>query len=132
MDADQRLVDLVICPCEGIRAGEIEDAVTRVGCRDVNEIKKITRAGMGPCQGCVCHLLVALILTRLVGPEAASVPHTSRPPVRPVPLARLGGWAQDVPEPPGTVDAGVLWGIKGGARGTLPLNASSRQEETRR
>jgi len=124
----QPVADLVICRCEGIRAGEIDHAITRIGCKDVNAIKKITRAGMGPCQGIVCHRVVALELARLVNSESASVPHTFRPPIRPVPLARLGAWAQDVSEPAGTVDADVVWKVKAGARGTISLPPSSPQE----
>lgn len=125
--AEQPVDDLIICRCERVGAEEIEHAITRVGCTDVNAVKKITRAGMGPCQGIVCHQLIALALARLVSPASASIPHKFRPPVRPVPLARLGAWAEDAAEPSGTVDADVLWGVKAGARGTLPLDASMQQ-----
>ncbi len=121
-DPGQHSPDLVICPCESVTASEVEDAITRVGCRDLNEVKKICRAGMGPCQGLVCHRLVERALARLVGQQAATVPHRCRPPIRPVPLGRLAAMAAHITEPRGTVDADVIWGAKPGARGTLPLD----------
>ena len=36
----------------------------------------------------------------------------ARPPVRPVPLGDLARLAGSMHEPPGTVDAGVIWGVK--------------------
>ena len=93
-DTEDALSSLIVCRCEQVGAGEIEHAIAALGCRSVNEVKKLTRAGMGPCQGKVCHRLVALALARLA-------PH--------------------IPEPPGTVNAEVVWGLSRGARGTLVL-----------
>lgn len=112
---------LIVCRCELVGAGEVEDAIARLGCRSVNEVKKLTRAGMGPCQGRVCSRLVRLALARLAGAEAAAVPPQARPPVRPVALEQLARLAPDMPEPAGTVNAEVIWGLSRGARGTLVL-----------
>ena len=120
-DTEDALSSLIVCRCEQVGAGEIEHAIAALGCRSVNEVKKLTRAGMGPCQGKVCHRLVALALARLADPEAAAVPPQVRPPVRPVVLARLARLAPHIPEPPGTVNAEVVWGLSRGARGTLVL-----------
>ena len=49
--------DTVICRCERVTAGEIRDLI-RKGCRDMNEIKAVTRAGMGACGGKTCTLLI--------------------------------------------------------------------------
>jgi len=38
----------VVCLCERVTAGQIQDLV-RQGATDMNQIKAITRAGMGPC-----------------------------------------------------------------------------------
>ncbi|MBI4279852.1 MAG: (2Fe-2S)-binding protein [Armatimonadetes bacterium] len=124
--------DLVLCRCEGVMAGTVEDAVARLGCRSVNEVKKITRAGMGPCLGTVCLHLVQRALADLAGPEAAAVPHRVRPPVRAVPLARLGALAEHLAEPAGTVNADVVWGVSAGARGTVTLDATNEDEGTPR
>jgi bacterioferritin-associated ferredoxin len=78
--------DLVICRCEEITRGEIKDAI-RNGIQTLNGIKRITRAGMGLCQGQTCQQLVARILTEELGLSAADIdPTTARGPVRPLRL----------------------------------------------
>jgi bacterioferritin-associated ferredoxin len=80
------LNDLVICRCEEITRGEIKEAI-RNGMRTLNGIKRITRAGMGLCQGQTCQRLVAQILSEELGISAADVdPTTARGPVRPLRL----------------------------------------------
>jgi bacterioferritin-associated ferredoxin len=78
--------DLVICRCEEITRGEIKDAI-RNGMQTLNGIKRVTRAGMGLCQGQTCQRLVAQILTEELGLAAADIdPTTARGPVRPLRL----------------------------------------------
>ena len=78
--------DLVICRCEEITRGEIIDAI-RNGMRTLNGVKRITRAGMGLCQGQTCQRLVAQILTEELRLSAAEIdPTTARGPVRPLRL----------------------------------------------
>ena len=78
--------DLVICRCEEITRAEIKDAI-RNGIHTLNGIKRITRAGMGLCQGQTCQQLVARILTEELGLSAADIdPTTARGPVRPLRL----------------------------------------------
>jgi len=48
----------IVCRCERVTAGEIR-ALIRSGVRDVNEIKAVTRAGMGACGGKTCRALIA-------------------------------------------------------------------------
>lgn len=45
--------DTLICRCECVTAGDIRKAVAE-GFRDVNEVKRVTRCGMGQCQGRMC------------------------------------------------------------------------------
>ncbi|MEJ2164410.1 MAG: (2Fe-2S)-binding protein [Desulfobacterales bacterium] len=79
--------DLVICRCEEITRGEIKDAI-RNGIHTLNGIKRITRAGMGLCQGQTCQQLVARILADELGLSPADIdPTTARGPVRPLRLA---------------------------------------------
>jgi bacterioferritin-associated ferredoxin len=78
--------DLVICRCEEITRGEIKAAI-RSGMHTLNGVKRITRAGMGLCQGQTCQQLVARILTEELGLSAADIdPTTARGPVRPLRL----------------------------------------------
>lgn len=81
--------DLVICRCEEITKREILEALES-GHTDMNEIKRITRAGMGLCQGQTCKRLVSRIVADFTGQNIAEVvPPTFRPPVRPIKLASL-------------------------------------------
>jgi bacterioferritin-associated ferredoxin len=78
--------DLVICRCEEITRGEIKEAIKN-GIQTLNGVKRITRAGMGLCQGQTCQQLVARILTEELGLSAADIdPTTARGPVRPLRL----------------------------------------------
>ena len=78
--------DLVICRCEEITRGEIKAAI-RNGIQTLNGVKRITRAGMGLCQGQTCQLLLARILAGELGLSAADIdPTTARGPVRPLKL----------------------------------------------
>ena len=55
----------IICRCEGITEGEIIDAIKApCGARDVDGVKRRTRAGMGRCQGGFCGSKVVEILSR--------------------------------------------------------------------
>lgn len=79
--------DLVICRCEEITKGEIRDAI-RNGMKTLNGIKRVTRAGMGLCQGQTCQRLVTQILASELGVSPAEVePTTARAPVRPIRLS---------------------------------------------
>ncbi len=79
--------DLVICRCEEITKGEIKEAI-RNGMSTLNGIKRITRAGMGLCQGQTCQRLVTQILASELGISAAEIESTTaRAPVRPVRLS---------------------------------------------
>lgn len=76
-----------------------------------DQVKRLTRTGMGPCQGRRCREQVALLLARESGtPVGEILLATYRPPVRPLPLGVL--WPQD--EPPEMREHWVSWfGIPG-------------------
>jgi bacterioferritin-associated ferredoxin len=79
--------DLIICRCEEVTKGELKDAI-RNGMRTLNGIKRVTRAGMGLCQGQTCQRLVSQILGSELGIPVAEVePTTARAPVRPIRLS---------------------------------------------
>jgi bacterioferritin-associated ferredoxin len=79
--------DLVICRCEEITKGEIRAAIQN-GMTTLNGIKRVTRAGMGLCQGQTCQRLVTQLLAAELGYSATEIePTTARAPVRPLPLS---------------------------------------------
>lgn len=58
----------IICRCETVTEGEIIDAIKApAGARDVDGVKRRTRAGMGRCQGGFCGSKVVEILARELG-----------------------------------------------------------------
>lgn len=60
----------IICRCETITEGEILDAIKApAGARDVDGVKRRTRAGMGRCQGGFCGSKVVELLARELGVE---------------------------------------------------------------
>jgi len=78
--------DLVICRCEEITKGEIREAI-RNGMGTLSGIKRVTRAGMGLCQGQTCQELVSRILAEELGIRPGELdPLTARSPVRPLRL----------------------------------------------
>ena len=94
--------DQVVCRCERVTAGEIR-AHIRAGVRDLNELKALTRAGMGACGGKTCPTLIRrLFLEEGVSPgEITEL--TQRPLVMEVTLGAFAGVitgegpAKDVP-----------------------------------
>jgi len=82
--------DLIICRCEEVTKGEICDVV-RHGAQTADEVKRLTRAGMGLCQGKTCRRLVNRILAEETGRDIREIkPSSFRPPVRPLPLGFFG------------------------------------------
>lgn len=60
----------IVCRCETITEGEIIDAIKApAGARDVDGVKRRTRAGMGRCQGGFCGSKVVEILARELNTE---------------------------------------------------------------
>ena len=87
--------DLVICRCEEITRADIEEVISQ-GVTRMNEVKRLTRAGMGLCQGKTCGRLVAGILARETGQSLQELkPSTSRPPAR---VLTLGVLASSKPD----------------------------------
>lgn len=89
MSGNTKEDDLIVCRCEEVTLSEIRKAI-RLGLTQVNEVKRLTRAGQGLCQGKTCGRLVIGILARETKqPYQAIKPSTFRPPTRAVPLAAL-------------------------------------------
>ena len=74
----------IICRCQDVTEEEIIAAIKQ-GATTIDEIRRLVRAGMGPCQGRTCRRLVAQIISReLKTPPGEIYPPTFRPPNRPV------------------------------------------------
>jgi sarcosine oxidase subunit alpha len=82
--------DTIVCRCERVTAGEIR-ALIRQGYRDINEIKAVTRAGMGACGGKTCTPLIHHLFRDEGIPEAEVVDNVKRPLFIEVPLGVFAG-----------------------------------------
>jgi len=82
------------------------DTMLRDGPVNQDQIKRLTRAGMGPCQSRRCREQVGLLLAQASGTTMDRIPLPSfRPPLRPLPLNVL--WPAD--EPPAMREHWVGW-----------------------
>lgn len=76
----------IICRCEDLTLADIREIIAR-GVTTLEEIKRLTRCGMGPCQGRTCRPLVADELSRMTGVPLSEIAlPTFRPPTKPVKL----------------------------------------------
>lgn len=82
--------DEIVCRCERVTAGEIR-ALIRQGCRDISEIKAVTRAGMGACGAKTCTALVRRLFREEGVPDAEVVDQPKRPLFIEVSLGTLAG-----------------------------------------
>ena len=78
----------MVCLCERVTAKDVRDLV-RNGVSDINQIKAITRAGMGPCGAKSCDNLIKQILRREGVPNEEIEPNTRRPVFVEVPLGKF-------------------------------------------
>lgn len=80
---------IVLCRCEDVTLADLEHCVSR-GYKDIEEVKRYTGFGTGPCQGKECLGPMATQLARLTErPPSEIPPFTSRPPLAPTPLKLL-------------------------------------------
>ncbi|MDR3321879.1 MAG: (2Fe-2S)-binding protein [Synergistaceae bacterium] len=86
--------DIVVCRCEEVTMKEILSWVDR-GYRNLDELKRVLRVGMGQCQGRGCRDIIMRELARATDePMDKITPGTIRPPVKPVKLG-LCAWGRE-------------------------------------
>lgn len=82
--------DTIICRCERVTAGEIR-ALIRQGYRDMNELKIVTRAGMGACGAKTCNTMIHRLFGEEGVPQGEISDHTKRPIFVEVPIGVFAG-----------------------------------------
>ncbi|MDP3320271.1 MAG: FAD-dependent oxidoreductase [Bosea sp. (in: a-proteobacteria)] len=118
--------DVVVCQCEDVTAREILEvrpprylgwqderrndrslsALLGAGPPNPDLVKRLTRAGMGPCQGRRCREQVAALLALGAAVPLSTVPLAGyRAPVRPLPLSVAG----QIPEAPEQAEHWDTW-----------------------
>jgi Fe-S-cluster-containing hydrogenase component 2 len=81
----------MVCRCEEVTLGQIREYI-RKGYTSLDELKRISRCGMGPCQGRTCRqLLMQEISAATQTPIAELKIPTFRPPVKPIRMDLLLG-----------------------------------------
>ncbi len=87
---------IMLCRCYEVSKAAIDEAIAH-GAVTVNDVKRMTRAGMGLCQGIYCVPQISTLIHEVTGaPISTIAPMTARPPAR---LITLGELEQFVPEP---------------------------------
>lgn len=87
--------ETIICRCEGVSLKKVRDLI-RQGIDTVDEIKRLTRAGMGPCSGRTCRQLIQNEIAKMTGVKVADQPlPTYRAPSTPIRMALLAAEEED-------------------------------------
>ncbi len=88
--------DTIICRCEEISKEQI-DSLLRSGHTDIGEIKRLTRLGMGRCQGRYCEHFVVQSLDQTTGttPDEETF-FAPRTPIRPIALKEIATGHQPI------------------------------------
>ena len=77
---------LILCRCEDVTADDVTHAVA-AGFTTLEEVKRYTGFGTGPCQGKECLRAVALHVALATGQSPETLrPFTARPPLCPTEL----------------------------------------------
>ena len=84
-----------LCRCEDVTRSELDHAI-ELGLHEVEELKRYTGLGTGPCQGKECmSVLVSILVERGLADPATVQPFTARPPTEPVTLGALADAADE-------------------------------------
>jgi D-hydroxyproline dehydrogenase subunit alpha len=71
----------IVCRCECVTAGSVRHTAVNTW-SDLQAVKGLTRAGMGPCQGRECGATVARLVADVTGSEIETFP--ARMPIKPI------------------------------------------------
>lgn len=79
----------IVCRCSDVTIEEIREAINE-GYHTVNELKKILRTGMGPCQGKNCSPIILRELSIMTGKPIEELdPGTYRQPVKAISIGSI-------------------------------------------
>jgi len=97
----------ILCRCSDISLDEIRQLIAS-GHHTVDEIKRLTRLGMGPCQGRTCIPLVMRELQVALGQPIDTInPGTHRPVVKSIKLGDLAKYSNNANNPRPTEERGM-------------------------
>ena len=84
-----------VCRCEDVTLADLTELIDQ-GVHTIEEIKRVTRCGMGPCQGRTCSNVLAKTISKKTGIPLTEI-HvaTQRAPIKPVKLGIIAGGEED-------------------------------------
>lgn len=83
----------IICRCSDLTLQDLRELIYK-GYTSFDELKRISRIGMGPCQGRTCMQLALRELSIVTGkPVSELSPGTFRPPVKAIKLGEIAKYA---------------------------------------
>jgi len=86
---------VIVCRCEDVTLADLEHAVA-LGYTHIEEAKRYTGLGTGPCQGKECMATTCLFLARAAGRAPSEMPpFTARPPIQPISFGTLARGQED-------------------------------------
>ncbi len=88
---------VIICRCEDLTLKDLREYLRR-GYTTFDEIKRLSRAGMGPCQGKTCKLLILQEISRYLKKDIKEQPLRpthARPPAKPIIFKEILGEEDD-------------------------------------
>ena len=80
--------ETIICRCENVTSGKI-DFILEAGHRDLSSIKRLSRAGMGRCQGRYCTNLLVKKLNKFTKIEKSYGSFAPQIPIKPAPISSM-------------------------------------------
>lgn len=79
----------IVCRCSDLSKRDIRNLIEQ-GFTTFDEIKRISRAGMGPCQGRTCIPLIVREISLITGQPVEKIsPGTYRPPIKAIPMGEI-------------------------------------------
>ncbi|WP_313163035.1 (2Fe-2S)-binding protein [Sedimentibacter sp.] len=83
--------NIYLCRCENFTLKELHDLLDS-GITSMEEIKRLSRGTMGPCQGKTCRDLIAKEIACYLNKDMSEIDMpTYRAPVKPVKLGEIAG-----------------------------------------
>ena len=83
----------IVCRCSDVTLKEIRELI-HAGYTTFDEIKRVSRVSMGPCQGRTCMQIVLNEISIITGkPISEVLPGTYRPPVKAIKLGAIAEYA---------------------------------------
>jgi NAD(P)H-nitrite reductase large subunit len=81
--------DVIVCRCSDVTLAQVQDLIKQ-GYTSVEEIKRITRAGMGPCQSKTCGHVIEREIAKITGIKVdQQEPHKQRGPIKGIKLGTM-------------------------------------------